>query len=129
VRSDAPQIITVVPRQHGKTEAVVIKSLAVATTEPDSLILIVSPAQRLSDEFVLRSRKTYGRVKDTPPLTNDAQRRITFENQSRILALPGDNDGDTLRGALDGRARADVQSRRVAGLRCVFAGLRAGSRC
>ncbi len=98
VRSDAPQTIMLIPRQHGKTEASVVKALSVATTEADSLILIASPAQRLSDEFVLRARKTYARVKDAPALVGDAARRIEFENGSRILALPGDNDGDTLRG-------------------------------
>lgn len=55
VRSSAPQTAMLIPRQHGKTEASVIKALSVATTEPDSLILIASPAQRLSDEFVLRA--------------------------------------------------------------------------
>jgi hypothetical protein len=98
VRSTAPQSILLIPRQHGKTEAAVIKALSVATTEPDSLVLIASPAQRLSDEFVLRARKTYNRIKDAPSLIGDAARRIEFENNSRILALPGDNDGDTLRG-------------------------------
>jgi hypothetical protein len=98
VRSDAPQTAMLIPRQHGKTEAAVIKSLSVATTEPDSLILIASPSQRQSDEFVLRARKAYGRIKDAPPLIGDAARRIEFENGSRILALPGDNDGDTMRG-------------------------------
>jgi Terminase large subunit, T4likevirus-type, N-terminal len=98
VRSDAPQMIALIPRQHGKTEAAVIKALSVATTEPESLILIASPSQRQSDEFVLRARKTYNRIKDAPALVGDAARRIGFSNGSRILALPGDNDGDTLRG-------------------------------
>ncbi len=98
VRSDAPQTAMLIPRQHGKTEAAGIKALSVATTEADSLVLIASPAQRLSDEFVLRARKTYNRIKDAPALVGDAARRIGFENGSRILALPGDNDGDTLRG-------------------------------
>lgn len=98
VRSDAPQTAMLIPRQHGKTEASVIKSLSVATTEPASLILIASPAQRLSDEFVLRSRTTHNRIKDAAPLVGDAARRIEFANGSRLLALPGDNDGDTIRG-------------------------------
>lgn len=98
VRSDAPQIIMLIPRQHGKTEAAVIKALSVATTEPDSLVLIASPSQRQSDEFVLRARKAHNRIKDAPALIGDAARRIGFENGSRILSLPGDNDGDTLRG-------------------------------
>jgi len=98
VRSSAPQIIMLVPRQHGKTEASIVKALSVATTEPDSLILIASPSQRQSDEFVLRARKAYGRIKDAPALIGDAARRIEFANGSRLLALPGDNDGDTLRG-------------------------------
>jgi hypothetical protein len=98
VRSDAPQTIMLIPRQHGKTEAAIVKALSVATTEPDSLVLIIAPAQRLSDEFVLRARRTYNKLKDAPPLVGDAARRIGFENGSRMLALPGDNDGDTLRG-------------------------------
>jgi hypothetical protein len=98
VRSDAPQIAMLIPRQHGKTEAACIKALSVATTEPDSLTLIIGPAQRISDEFVLRARRTYNRIKDAPALPGDAARRIGFENGSRIMALPGDNDGDTLRG-------------------------------
>ncbi|OSJ34220.1 hypothetical protein BSZ19_12820 [Bradyrhizobium japonicum] len=98
VRSDAPQTAMLIPRQHGKTEAATIKALSVGTTEPDSLILIASPAQRLSDEFVRRSRKTYGRLTNVPSLSGDNARRLEFANGSRILALPGDNDGDTLRG-------------------------------
>lgn len=98
VRADDPQIAMLIPRQHGKTESAVMKALPVAMTEPDSLILIVSPAQRLSDEFVRRARIAYGRIKDAPALVGDAARRIEFENGSRILALPGDNEGDTLRG-------------------------------
>lgn len=98
VRSDAPQTALLIPRQHGKTEAAVMKALSVVTTEPDSLVLIVSPAQRLSDEFVRRSRIAYGRVKNAPALIGDAARRLELENSARILALPGDNDGDTLRG-------------------------------
>ncbi len=98
VRADAPQIAMLIPRQHGKTEAAVMKALPVALTEPHSLILIVSPAQRLSDEFVRRARVAYGRIKNAPSLVGDAARRIEFENGSRILALPGDNEGDTLRG-------------------------------
>jgi hypothetical protein len=50
------QTIMLIPRQHGKTEAASIKALSVATTEPDSLVLIASPAQRQSDEFVLRAQ-------------------------------------------------------------------------
>jgi hypothetical protein len=98
VRSTAPQSILLIPRQHGKTEAAIRKALPIATTEPDSLILIASPAQRLSDEFVLRARKAYQRIEGAPALVGDAARRIEFENESRIIALPGDNDGDTLRG-------------------------------
>ncbi|MGY4289884.1 hypothetical protein ACVWXO_009150 [Bradyrhizobium sp. LM2.7] len=75
-----------------------MKALSVATAEPDSLVLIVSPAQRLSDEFVRRARTAYGRIENAPALIGDAARRIELENKSRILALPGDNDGDTLRG-------------------------------
>lgn len=98
VRSDAPQTAMLIPRQHGKTEAAVMKGLSVATTEPDSLILVLSPAQRLSDEFIRRARMAYGRIRNAPALIGDAARRIEFSNGSRLLALPGDNDGDTLRG-------------------------------
>ena len=98
VRSDDPQTIMLIPRQHGKTEGAVVKALSVATTEPDSLTLIISPAQRLSNEFVRRARGTVARMKEPLRLVGDAAQRVEFENRSRILALPGDNDGDTLRG-------------------------------
>ncbi|MBN8963038.1 MAG: terminase family protein [Rhizobiales bacterium] len=112
VRSNSPQTAMLIPRQHGKTEAAVIKSLAIATSEPESLILIASPAQTISNEFVLRARTTYRRIKDAAPLIGDATRRIEFENGSRILALPGDNDGDTIRGLANVRlAIVDEASR------------------
>lgn len=98
VASDASQTAMLIPRQHGKTEAASIKALSVARTEPDSLILIISPAQRLSNEFIRRSKASYSRIENAPKLVGDSITKMELENKSRVLALPGDNDGDTLRG-------------------------------
>ncbi|MBR0793964.1 terminase family protein [Bradyrhizobium jicamae] len=98
IRSDAAQMAALIPRQHGKTEAAVLKALSIAMSELDSLIVIASPAQRLSDEFIRRARKAYERIDGAPPLVGDAARRLEFQSGSRILAVPGDNDGDTIRG-------------------------------
>jgi hypothetical protein len=60
--------------------------------------LAISPSQRISNEFIRRSKAAYGRIANAPALIGDAVGRLEMPNRSRLLALPGDNDGDTIRG-------------------------------
>jgi hypothetical protein len=84
-------------RQSGKTETCVLHADHIGHTEPGETIVVVSPSQRISNEFVRRARQRYLRLEGAK-LIGDAVQKIEFENGSRLLALPGDNDGDTLRG-------------------------------
>jgi len=112
VLSNAAQIITLCPRQCGKTESAVIKSISVCLDEAESLAIIVSPSQRQSNEFIRRAKKIYAKLCGLPKLLSDAAQSIEFPNHSRIIACPGDNDGDTLRGLANVRlAIVDETSR------------------
>jgi hypothetical protein len=82
-------------RQSGKTETCVLLGTHIAHTEPEETIVVISPAQRISSEFIRRAKNRYLRIKDTH-LVNDAVQRIEFPNGSRIIALPGESD--TVRG-------------------------------
>lgn len=97
LRSSSRRKLILATRQSGKSETCVLHANHVGHTEPGETILVVSPAQRISNEFVRRARQRYLRIEGAK-LIGDAVQRIEFENGSRILALPGDNDGDTLRG-------------------------------
>jgi hypothetical protein len=84
-------------RQSGKTETCVLHANHVAHTEPGETIIVISPAQRISSEFIRRARDRYLRIEGAK-IPGDAVQRIEIENGSRIIGLPGDNDGDTIRG-------------------------------
>lgn len=82
-------------RQAGKTETCVLLADQVAHTEPGETIVVISPAQRISSEFIRRAKNRYLHLPDAT-LANDAVQRIELPNGSRIIGLPG--DADTVRG-------------------------------
>lgn len=86
-------------RQSGKTEAAAVIAAHRAIFYPDSLIVVCSPAQRQSDEFLRRVRGMLARIEQNPPdVSAEAVRRLELRNGSRILSLPGGTDGKTIRG-------------------------------
>jgi hypothetical protein len=82
-------------RQAGKTEACVLLANHVAHTEPDETVVVISPAQRISSEFIRRAKSRYLHL-PSAALANDAVQRIELPNGSRIIGLPG--EADTIRG-------------------------------
>ncbi len=90
-------------RQSGKTTTVAIKVLHTAAFEPGSLIILVAPAQRQSAELLRTIRGMHGKIDSLPELRGDSVLRIEMENGSRILALPGDAGGKTIRGLANAR--------------------------
>lgn len=92
-------------RQSGKTEVTSILNLHTALYTPGSLQVVVSPSERQSAEFLLRCKKLLRNLENGPRLLGDSVLKMEFDNQSRILALPG--KGDTIRG-LAGVARVTI---------------------
>ena len=76
-------------RQTGKTEVAIHLGLWTALYEAPSLVLIVSPSQRQSQEVFRRLMIAHGKLKGVPELTHESALRAQFSNGSRVLALPG----------------------------------------
>jgi len=83
-------------RQSGKTEVAIHLGLWTCVYEPGSLVLIISPSQRQSQETFRRLMIAYAQLKGVPELTQESALRAQLANGSRIVALPG--SGRTVRG-------------------------------
>jgi hypothetical protein len=76
-------------RQSGKTEVAINLGLWTALYESGSLVLIVSPSQRQSQEVFRRLMIAYNTLQGVPELTQESALRAELSNGSRIIALPG----------------------------------------
>jgi hypothetical protein len=90
-------------RQCGKTRTASTKALHVAAFEPGSLVVLVAPAQRQSAELLRTIRGMHNSIDGLPELVGDSVLRVEMRNGSRILALPGDGGGKTIRGLANAR--------------------------
>lgn len=96
LRSAADRILLNCSRQVGKSTVTSVMAVHLATTEPNSLTLLLSPAERQSKELLLKCKDVYRGGEPPVLLENDNVLFMSFENRSRIIALPG-KDG-TIRG-------------------------------
>jgi hypothetical protein len=62
------------------------------------LIIVAAPSQRQSIELLRTIRKLHTNLENVPEITSDAVQKLELANGSRILALPGSDDGKTIRG-------------------------------
>ena len=94
--STAKQGILNCSRQWGKSTVAAIKAVHRAHFSPDSLVIVASPTERQSAEFLLKARRFMQRLRI--PLRGDGHHRasLRFPNGSRIVGLPGKED--TIRG-------------------------------
>jgi hypothetical protein len=76
-------------RQSGKTEVAIHLGLWTCMYEPGSLVLIVSPSQRQSQEVFRRLMLAHAKLQGVPELTQESALRAQFANGSRVIALPG----------------------------------------
>jgi hypothetical protein len=90
-------------RQTGKTTTTGLLALDVAVHEPDSLIPIISPSQRQSAELLRTIKLLHGKLDGAPTLDAESVLKIELANGSRILALPGGEQGKTIRGLAGAR--------------------------
>lgn len=98
LRSPSRRVLQLACRQAGKTTSTGIKALHVASYEPGSTIVVVAPAERQSREFVRAAKLMHRAIDGAVPLRGDSVTKIEFENESRIIALPGGEDGRGIRG-------------------------------
>jgi hypothetical protein len=81
-------------RQWGKSTVTAAKALHVALSRPESLVLIASPTLRQSGEFVRKVKSFMFRLGIRPRGDGYNPISVLFPNGSRIVGLPGENDGN-----------------------------------
>jgi hypothetical protein len=97
LRSPEKRIILNATRQGGKSSVVACKALHIGLYQPKSLILLVSRSLRQSGELAKKVFVAYQAL--DKPVPADAETKLVLElaNGSRIVALPGGDEG-SLRG-------------------------------
>ncbi len=91
LRSDAKQMILLCSRQSGKSTVSSILAIHEAIYQPNSLILLLSPSLRQSQELFRKLKDVYNALESPslPQTIEESALRSEFDNGSRIIALPG----------------------------------------
>ena len=89
LRSRAPRALWCAARQTGKSTLAGLAAVHQAVYVPDSLVLLVAPALRQSQEGMQKVAQLYAAT--GRPVPADVENRLTLElaNGSRIVCLPG----------------------------------------
>lgn len=93
LRSTAMRESLLCSRQVGKSTASAAKGLHLALTKPDQTVLVFSPTQRQSTEFLSKARWFWKSLQCGIKLSKDAATELKFENGSRIISLPDAEEG------------------------------------
>jgi Terminase large subunit, T4likevirus-type, N-terminal len=98
LRSTAKNRILLASRQSGKSQVCAVLALHKALYAPNSLVLVLAPALRQSQELFQKIQAALRGVGTDMPVPPQAERRLSLEleNGSRILTLPGSEK--TIRG-------------------------------
>jgi hypothetical protein len=91
LRSGAKQLILNCSRQSGKSTITSILALHQAIYTANSLILLLSPSLRQSQELFRKLQHFYNALESDslPQATEESALRMELSNGSRIIALPG----------------------------------------
>lgn len=90
LRSKAKQTILLCSRQAGKSTVTSLLALHQAIYTPNSLVLLLAPAQRQSQELFRKLKLALTALHPCPvDVTEESALRLEFANNSRIMALPG----------------------------------------
>jgi hypothetical protein len=87
--SRARQIILLCSRQAGKSQTTAILATHRAVTVPDSLVLLLAPALRQSQELFRKVKNVYAALGPTVPAVVENALSLELANGSRIVCLPG----------------------------------------
>ena len=87
--SEAKRVLLVCSRQWGKSTLGAVKAVHRAYTERESLVLVSSPSERQSAEFLRKAEEFVRRLGIRPRGDGDNEMSLLFPNGSRIVGLPG----------------------------------------
>jgi hypothetical protein len=111
LRSTATRVLLNCARQSGKSTVAGVLAVHAALYEPGSLVLLLSPTLRQSQELFKKCLSLY-RIADKPILPeSETALTLTLENGSRIVSLPGKEA--TIRGYSGVRLLAIDEAARV----------------
>jgi hypothetical protein len=97
LRSKAQQMILLCSRQSGKSTVTSLLALHQALFVPDSLVLLLAPALRQSQELFRKLRTAQNTLMPLPvDVVEESALRTEYSNGSRIICLPGKEQ--TIRG-------------------------------
>jgi hypothetical protein len=89
LNSEDKQVILLCARQTGKSTVSALIALHRALYTPFSLVLVLSPSQRQSQEFYRKIRDSYNLLTGVPELTQESSLKLELANGSRVQVLPG----------------------------------------
>src|SRR5215210_542190 len=87
--SEAQQILLLCSRQSGKSTVTSILATHRAVSVPGSLVLLLAPALRQSQELFRKVKGVYGALGDPVPAVVENALSLELSNGSRIVTLPG----------------------------------------
>jgi hypothetical protein len=89
LRSVDEDVLLLCSRQSGKSTTTALLALHGAVSVPQSLILLLSPAQRQSAELYKKVRGAYAAAHVPVKIIQESALQLELENGSRIVSLPG----------------------------------------
>ena len=89
LQAPAQRALWTCARQTGKSATTAVLALHQALTQPGSLILLLSPSLRQSQELFKKVQEAYRMAASPAPLQAESALRYELANGSRIVALPG----------------------------------------
>jgi hypothetical protein len=96
LRYEGKRLLLNCSRQSGKSTTTATKALHTAIYRLKSLILLVSPSLRQSQELFRKVKEGYEAMEQQPGLLEDNKLSMVLSNGSRIVSLPSDQS--TVRG-------------------------------
>src|SRR6516162_952967 len=112
LRSTASRMLVLCARQSGKSTCAAALGLYEALYMPPALVLLLSPSLRQSQELFRAVMMLYTQGGAVVPTVAQSALQVTFQNKSRIVALPGESDS-TIRGYSDVRLLVIDEAARV----------------
>jgi hypothetical protein len=88
LRYEGKRLLLNCSRQSGKSTTTATKALHTGIYRPKSLILLVSPSLRQSQELFRKVKEGYEVMETRPILLEDNRLSMVLENGSRIISLP-----------------------------------------